>query len=280
MNQKGFSLVELMIALVLGLVISGAVMQTMISTRVTNSLNQAVAQVQEAGRFVMLRLSRDIMEAGRFDQIISRVDVTVDNLVEAAFIQNRPVGLAGDYIGSPVLGASQGLNGANDDLVINLLGNEDCTGNRFGYPADTEFHVVNKYYVADNQLYCTGFDGRVLRGLRSPVGSPRAVILMDNVESFQVQYGVTDTANTSQGQAVRYVTASELSALRALNQQVVAIRIGVMLRSDGAQVTNMPVHKLAVLNETPLDTDDSHYFQVFTQTLALRNMKNFVRSLQ
>lgn len=280
MNQKGFSLVELMIALVLGLVISGAVMQTMISTRVTNSLNQAVAQVQEAGRFVMLRLSRDIMEAGRFDQIISRVDVTVDNLVEAAFIQNRPVGLAGDYIGSPVLGASQGLNGANDDLVINLLGNEDCTGNRFGYPADTEFHVVNKYYVADNHLYCTGFDGRVLRGLRSPVGSPRAVILMDNVESFQVQYGVTDTANTSQGQAVRYVTASELSALRALNQQVVAIRIGVMLRSDGAQVTNMPVHKLAVLNETPLDTDDSHYFQVFTQTLALRNMKNFVRSLQ
>ncbi|MBU3021859.1 PilW family protein [Aestuariibacter sp. A3R04] len=280
MKQRGFSLVELMIALVLGLIISGAVIQTMISARVTNSLNQAVSQVQEAGRFVMLRLSRDIMEAGRFDQIVSNVDATVDHLVEAAFIQNRPVGLAGDYTSNASLGSSQGTNGANDDLVINLLGKEDCTGNRFGYPADTEFHVVNKYYVANNKLYCTGFDGRVLRGLRSPVVGSRSVILMDNVESFQVQYGVTDLASASQGQAVQYVTASQLSALRAANRQVVAIRIGVMLKSDGAQVANMPVHELAVLNEKPVKTDDAHYFQVFNQTLALRNMKNFVRSLR
>ncbi|MEG3766155.1 PilW family protein [Alteromonas sp. 14N.309.X.WAT.G.H12] len=279
MRQRGFTLVELMIALVLGLVISGAVIQTMVSSRVTNSLNQVVAQVQESGRFVMKRLNRDLMEAGRYDDVVAQVDSTYDSLVEAAFIQNKPIGLAGDYIGNSTLGATQGSGGGNDELVINFLGNEDCTGNRFGYATDTEFHVVNKYYVSDGQLFCTGYDGRVLRGLRSAVVSSRSVVLMDNVESFQVQYGVTDDISTSQGQPVRYVTASDLATLRSNDQQVVALRIGVLIKSDDALVSNLAVRDIAVLNESEVTTDSSHYFQVFTQTLALRNMKNFVRSL-
>ena len=48
--QSGFSLVELMITLTLGLVIAGAVIQVLVSSSVTNTLNQAVAQVQESGR--------------------------------------------------------------------------------------------------------------------------------------------------------------------------------------------------------------------------------------
>ncbi|MEC7452439.1 MAG: prepilin-type N-terminal cleavage/methylation domain-containing protein, partial [Pseudomonadota bacterium] len=48
--QQGFSLVELMITLTLGLVISGAIIQVLVSSSVTNKLNQAVAQVQESGR--------------------------------------------------------------------------------------------------------------------------------------------------------------------------------------------------------------------------------------
>ena len=119
MNQRGFTLIEMMIALVLGLVISGAVIQTMVSSRVTNSLNQAVSQVQESGRFVMARLNREVIEAGRYDQVVARVDTTVDPLVEAAFIQNRPVGLPGDYLSSASLGSSQGGSGADDELVVN-----------------------------------------------------------------------------------------------------------------------------------------------------------------
>ena len=58
MNARGFSLVELMISLALGLVITGAVLQIMVSNQVTNSFNTAVAQVQDSGRFIMLRLQR------------------------------------------------------------------------------------------------------------------------------------------------------------------------------------------------------------------------------
>ena len=279
MNQRGFTLIEMMIALVLGLVISGAVIQTMVSSRVTNSLNQAVSQVQESGRFVMARLNREVIEAGRYDQVVARVDTTVDPLVAAAFIQNRPVGLPGDYLSSASLGSSQGGSGADDELVVNFLGREDCTGNRYGYTGNDEFHVVNRYYVSGEKLYCSGYDGRALRGVKTAKGTSKSVVLMDNVVSFQVQYGVTATATGSQGQAVQYVTASQLSALRAVNRQVVSVRIGVLLKSDASQVSNIASRNIAVLNESAVTTDSGHYFQVFTQTLALRNMKNFVRSL-
>ncbi len=47
--QQGFSLVELMITLTLGLVISGAIIQVLVSSSVTNKLNQAVARLLRAG---------------------------------------------------------------------------------------------------------------------------------------------------------------------------------------------------------------------------------------
>ena len=63
--QTGFSLIELMIALALGLIISGAIIQVMVSSRVTQGVNQAVTSVQENGRFVISRLRTEMLMAGR-----------------------------------------------------------------------------------------------------------------------------------------------------------------------------------------------------------------------
>ena len=279
-RSQGFSLVELMIALVLGLVISGAIIQTMVGSRVTNSLNQAVSQVQEAGRFITTRLNRELIEAGRYDMVSGQIDNSVDTVVEAAYIENHPIVLQGDYAGYPTLGASQGAAGADDAIAVNMLALQDCTGNRHGYAPGDEFHVVNMYQISGGRLTCTGYDGRVLRGLKVAGTTPTAVTLLDNVENFQVQYGVTAQADSSNGQAVIYVTGSELDALRADNRQVVAVRFAVLLKSDKNQVVQANGQQFALLNENARTYDTKHYFQVFTQSVALRNMKNFVRSSQ
>ncbi|WP_232365126.1 PilW family protein [Salinimonas marina] len=101
---------------------------------------------------------------------------------------------------------------------------------------------------------------------------------MDNVQSFQVLYGITNERDISQGQVIRFVTASELALARTNTQQVVSLRVGVLLRSDTGQVSGIPVSQIAVLNESPVSTEANRYYQVFSQTLTLRNMKNFVRS--
>lgn len=278
--QSGFSLVELMITLTLGLVISGAVIQVLVSSSVTNKLNQAVAQVQESGRFIMSRLSAEFYEVGRYDLVMATIDDSVDIVAEAAYVQNRPIALPGDFASNASLGSEQTSNGGSDKLAVSLLGTADCTGNRHGYALNDEFHVVNYYFVTGSTLKCTGYDGRVLRGLKAQVSSPATVVLLDNIESFQVQFGVTDEITTSQGQAVRYVTADVLSALRDANQQVVSLRWAVLLKSYQNEVQQTQAQQFAMLNETAKTLDTSHYYQVFSKTLALRNMKNFVRSSQ
>lgn len=63
-TSRGLSLVELMVALVIGLVISIGVFQVFSSTRVTYQLDEALARVQENGRFAMEFLTQDIRHAG------------------------------------------------------------------------------------------------------------------------------------------------------------------------------------------------------------------------
>lgn len=275
--QHGFSLVELMITLTLGLIISGAVIQVLVSSSVTNKVNQAVAQVQESGRFIMSRLSAEFYEVGRYDQIIADVDTSVDIVAEAAYVENHPVALPGDFPTKTALGSVQTSSGGSDKLVVSLLNHEDCTGNSHGY-AGREFHVVNHYFVSGSTLKCTGYDGRVLLGIKSQSVDPITVTLLDNVESFQVQFGVSDVIISSNGQAVTYVTADEIDNLRALNQQVVSLRWAIMLKSYQNEVRQTQAQKYALLNEASKTMTTDHYYQVFSKTLALRNMKNFVRS--
>ncbi|TWI54330.1 type IV pilus assembly protein PilW [Pseudomonas duriflava] len=73
-RNKGFGLVELMIGLVLSLVIGAAVVQLFLSSKTTYRVQDAMARIQENGRFAVGFLARDIrmagyMGCGNIDQI-------------------------------------------------------------------------------------------------------------------------------------------------------------------------------------------------------------------
>lgn len=276
-RQSGFSLVELMVSLLLGTIITSAIIQVLVSSQVTNRLNQAIAEVQESGRFITMRLTNELIETGQYDTLTPNIDGSIDTVVESAWVQNHAIGLAGDFTADDALGSSQGADGSHDAVVVSMLDTQDCTGNQHGY-AGSAFHVVNHYFVTDSKLSCKGFDGRALRGFKVAASPSSAVTLLDNVVSFQVQYGVSDGAEASLGQATSYVTADALPALRENGQQVVAIRFGLLLSSYEDQITQTVSPEFAVLNEAKVTMDRQHYYQVFTKTLALRNVKNFVRS--
>ncbi|GGL96623.1 hypothetical protein GCM10009425_04520 [Pseudomonas asuensis] len=62
-RQRGLSLVELMVAIVLGLLLIGGVLQIFLSSNKTYKTNLALSEVQEAGRFAMEFLTFDIRNA-------------------------------------------------------------------------------------------------------------------------------------------------------------------------------------------------------------------------
>lgn len=63
-KQKGLSLIELMIAITLGLVLMGGVIQMFLSSRQVFTTQQAMARIQESGRLAMEFMARDIRMAG------------------------------------------------------------------------------------------------------------------------------------------------------------------------------------------------------------------------
>ncbi|WP_416307577.1 PilW family protein [Neptunicella sp. SCSIO 80796] len=281
LSQQGFSLIELMISLVLGLMISGAIVQVLVSNQVTERLNRSMASTQESGRFIMTRLRAELLTTGRYDPIDANLERSVDVVSEASFVKNHPIILPGDFANALDLGSLQGASGANDTLVAGMQGGQDCRGYKLGYLGDQEFYVVNEYYVEDNKLKCRGFDGRVLRGQRAAVGNngDAAFTLLDDVYGFQVVYGVSNSAltNNNSGRPVRYVTANLLPAEIAGGSQVVAIQIAILLKGEGeVYIEQVPTFKL--LNETEITPSDHGLYKQFETTISFRNVKNFLRS--
>lgn len=62
--QKGFTLVELMISMVLGLVVIGAVVSVMLANKRTYRTGTAMSEIQESARTAFELLARDIRQSG------------------------------------------------------------------------------------------------------------------------------------------------------------------------------------------------------------------------
>ncbi|MBE1299357.1 MAG: prepilin-type N-terminal cleavage/methylation domain-containing protein [Alteromonadaceae bacterium] len=279
-RQRGFSLTEIMITLAMGIFISAGIVQVMSSNQVTDRLNRAIASTQESGRFIVSRLRSDLLPAGRYDILDPALDASVDIVDEAAFVQNRPVILAGDFSQNLTLGSVQGFSGADDQLVVAMQGERDCRGYKLGYADDAEFFVVNHYFVDAGTLKCRGFDGRVLRGQKIAVGNNNdaAFTILDNVISFQVLYGVSASSESGNftGTPTTYVTASALAALRAAGSHVVAIRVAILLEGDSETYIN-PTPTFKLLNEASITPSGNGLYKKFETTITLRNMKNYAR---
>ncbi len=76
---RGFSLVELLLALVIGLVLLLGASQVLISSRVTHASQQAAMLLQDDARFVLSKMIQDIRQAGMF------------GCLAPAFIENAPL---------------------------------------------------------------------------------------------------------------------------------------------------------------------------------------------
>lgn len=74
-SQQGLSLIELMIAMALGLLVVGAVLQLFIGSKATHMSNEALARVQENGRFSLELLKHDFREVGSHGFCAARMEI-------------------------------------------------------------------------------------------------------------------------------------------------------------------------------------------------------------
>ncbi len=278
-KQGGFSLVEIMISLALGLVISAAVVQIMVSNSLTDKLNRAMASTQESGRYIVTRMRSELLMVGLYDALNPNLNIDVDIAEEESFVRNHPIQIPGDFSDRMLLGSNQGADGANDTLVVSLQSAKDCRGFKLGYAADEEFYVVNEYFVEDGNLKCRGFDGRVIRGQKAAIGhnGHAAYTILDDVLSFQVTYGIANpNSNNGETLPTKYIDASGLADAFFANHQVVSLRMAIVVKGEG-DITLDRRLTFKLLNEDLVSAPDNGLYKAFETTVTLRNMRNFVR---
>ncbi|SDT92457.1 PilW family protein [Halopseudomonas salegens] len=258
-SQMGLTLIELMIALLLGLLLSLAAVQLLLSNQRTFSLQEAVTSVNEDGQMVLRYIAADIRNAGRGSQIEGYIQPVVLSLS------------AEDSEGETVtFESTDGGSGGNDTLVVSYLGSSACQGADLtagGTKPEGEV-VVNRYYVSDGSLWCSSLKQTGLGAGSYELLTPGSVELISGVESFQVLYGVDGDVNNEIG-TTKFVTATNLVAA----DSVVAIRIGLLLRSNDSSLT-VPTDSqtLTVLDEDITTPSDRSIRRVFTTTAQVRNV--------
>lgn len=121
--QQGFTLIELMVAMLIGLILTLAALQLFLTNQRTFALQQAVAELYEDGQLAMRYMVADIRQAGRGSAIAGAI---------------------------PPIDLINSSNGTNDVLAIHYWGTSTCAGDT--YPDESEIH--NMYSVSDQVLQC------------------------------------------------------------------------------------------------------------------------------
>jgi len=122
-KQSGLSLIELMIAMVIGLVLMLGVTQVFLSTRQVYSNQEAVSRVQETGRMAMEFMTKDARMAGYVGCASGSTTAgTITNLIPITVLSDIKTGIQG-IDGGAAIPALYGLTGptapaANTDILV------------------------------------------------------------------------------------------------------------------------------------------------------------------
>lgn len=200
-HEQGFTLVELMVALVLGLLVLGMVITAYLGNTQASRFQNGVLRVQENGRFAIDMLSRTMRMAG-YDDPASAAPVTGHAIKGAA------------TAGAAAL-TQTGIKANTDIIAVTYEGGtdiRDCQGNNFaqGVVRTSQYAVRD-----DGNLVClTNATGATVQELA------------EGIEDMQILYGIDPDED---GVANRYVDVANIGVGNLDN--IISLEITLLVNS-------------------------------------------------
>lgn len=248
-TEQGFSLVELMVAMVVALVLLAGILQILLSNRESFQAQQTTAQLDENARLVTFVIENSVAHAGYYTNF---------EAVQATIFPAASAGNLSAALGAgAVVGSSYGGQNKNDAVRLRFQGSggvHDCAGTEIGGPSITDRALGDfslSVDAADSELECTA------------AGSASAP-LVDNVELFKIQYGVDSDNDGSADQYTNTVSSANAQRVRSL-------RIQLLLASeDNVLPSNIP-KTFDFADGSQVTRNDRHARLMVDQLVALRN---------
>lgn len=237
-QQRGLSLVELMVALVLSLVVLLVTTGIYVSNKQTYRFLDQYSQLQENGRFAIFFLREHILQAG--------------------FPRQSGVNPF------PVLPTDNAAP-ASDNIIVQFRSAVDCLNDVPAGALPLKL-TQNTFQINGTSLECNG------NGLVGGVDQP-AQTLVDGIESLQIEYGVDTDAD---GIANSYAssTAVENGVITGGTpdwDNVVSVRVAVLVQGMPNTLDTAQSITYNLLGQTYTPAADRTPRRVFTTTIPLRN---------
>lgn len=286
LRAAGFSLVELMVAMTIGLVVVGAVLATYVgntgSARGTTALGQITEDADIALRMLRIHLSMAdysrpwaAAAGGAFSRTMQGDRVGLFGC-DGGFADVGKSDAPGDSATTNLLSCNGDTAAKKDEkpdaIALRYEGDgtntyispggkpTDCLGQEValatpGGGAPTYYFVDNRFFVDQGTLKCKG---------NAPNTTPQPMV--DNVVNLQFTYGVAAAA--APGKVQQYLTAAAVTTANAWDL-VVSVRACVVVRSE-TQVLDEIAPYYGCSHEVVTPTDKAMY-RSFTTTVLLHN---------
>ncbi|MDO9313455.1 MAG: PilW family protein [Burkholderiaceae bacterium] len=268
-RQRGMTLVELMVGLVIGIVLSLAAASLYLATRETSRTSQSISDVNETGKIALEMIGREIQKAGFFPAQFG-FDAATANQFAGAFENTKEAGNVvfntglfgcdgGNY--NPATKACPPIPAAStpDSIVINyfstpefgagsLMGNaNDCNrrpvsgdpANNAAAAASQPLFVSNRFSIVDTASYVDNDKNTVTVNSLGCHGNgdelqAAAQPAIEGVEDMVIRYGIYG-AGTDQS-PTQFITAAQVNAAGTINtrtpwQRVTAVSVCIVVRS-------------------------------------------------
>ncbi|WP_167227350.1 PilW family protein [Massilia rubra] len=257
-GARGFGLIEVLVAMTLGLVLLGGVGYLFIGSKQMSVAQSDGVRMNESVRNAMDVMGRALRQAG--------YKLNVDMPLVPGPLSGADGGGAAQTAGSDILivrhdpawTATSAATGLRSGSEVNCEGvtvasnNPNATGT--GAPGPNVAQVVYQFRVVGTQLKCFATDNQA-------VNLTGGVVVAENVENMQVSYGI--------GSGNEVVTSYVNNPTQAEYGQVSAVRITLLVRGPstkgvvGVQSINFNGGVLAIA--------DGRLRSVATSTFMVRN---------
>jgi type IV pilus assembly protein PilW len=259
-RQRGLGLVEVLVAMTVGLVLLGGVGYLFMGSKQLNSTQSDSVRMQESARNAMDMMGRALRQSGY------KLNINLDGLDQPALggvsgagagpdtliVRHDPLWVADTAVPpNPLLGRENNCEGA-------LVTSDNLPNATTGLPPVNTKLVEYRFSVVGGKLLCSA----------DPAAAAGAgVVVADNIEDMRITYGI----GSGKEQIVSYQTdpaAIDFST-------VAAVRISLLVRGPSPGLVGSSGQQIAFNGAAAVTKTDGYLRQVYTSTFTVRNQQRF-----
>lgn len=259
-RQRGLGLVEVLVAMTVGLLLLGGVGYLFVGSKQLNSTQADSVRMQESARNAMDMMGRALRQSGY------KLNVNLEALNQ------------------PALGGVSGAGAAPDTLIVRhdpawvrdsatpanpLLGRENnCEGalvTSDNLPnATTGAQPVNTHLV-EYRFSVVG--GKLLCSADPAAAAAAGVVVADHIEDMRITYGI--------GSGKEQIVSYETDPAAIDFSTVAAVRISLLVRGPSPGLVGPAGQQIAFNGADAVTKTDGFLRQVYTSTFTIRNQQRF-----